>query len=343
MSWIEQLIQTYDNCSEHIGQSDGATPLLPICHSTQNAHIEVIIDGNGAFKRAHVISKDESETIIPCTEESGGRTGSKPINHPLCDKLQYLGGDFLKFGGVVTSGYLKNPEKPHIKYLEELHQWCVSEHRHPKVEAIYAYLSKGSLISDLCSAGILPYDMSTGKLTKIWEGPLKEGPEIFRVMPKGKAPEEAFVRWVVEIPNDPSSKLWKDESVWKSWALYYAASQAEIKDICYVTGQVTQLAKQHPAKLRHAADKAKLISSNDTGGFTYRGRFNDCKGRQACGIGYEVTQKAHNALRWLLARQGYNDGNLAVVAWAVSGQKIPDPLGDSSLLSDEELPTSNKS
>ncbi len=41
-----------------------------------------------------------------------------------------------------------------------------------------------------------------------------------------------------------------------------------------------------------------------------------------------MTQKAHNALRWLIARQGYQDGDQAIVAWAVSGADIPDPLAD---------------
>ena len=85
-------------------------------------------------------------------------------------------------------------------------------------------------------------------------------------------------------------------------------------------------AEQHPAKLRNDGDKAKLISSNDTSGFTFRGRFTDAG--QACGVGFEVTQKAHSALRWLISRQGYRNGDQAIVAWATSGAEIPDPLAD---------------
>ena len=40
-------------------------------------------------------------------------------------------------------------------------------------------------------------------------------------------------------------------------------------------------------------------------------------------LGVSTTQKAHNALRWLLARQGYQNGDQAIVAWALSGQPIP--------------------
>lgn len=39
-----------------------------------------------------------------------------------------------------------------------------------------------------------------------------------------------------------------------------------------------------------------------------------------------MSQKAHNALRWLIAKQGYRDGDLAIVAWSTDGTDIPNPL-----------------
>lgn len=61
---------------------------------------------------------------------------------------------------------------------------------------------------------------------------------------------------------------------------------------------------------------------------------------QACSVGYEVTQNAHNALRWLIAKQGYKRGDQAIVAWSVSGIKIPDPMADTlGLFDDEEMQT----
>jgi CRISPR-associated protein Csd1 len=79
-----------------------------------------------------------------------------------------------------------------------------------------------------------------------------------------------------------------------------------------------------------------LISANDSGGYTYRGRFLDEK--QACGIGFDVSQKAHNALRWLISRQGFKNGDQVYVSWAVSGKPIPEPLADSwSLLEADDF------
>ena len=60
MSWIEKLYQTYENNTDKIGNKDESNPLFPICHTAQNAHIEMVIDGGGNFMRASVISKDDS-------------------------------------------------------------------------------------------------------------------------------------------------------------------------------------------------------------------------------------------------------------------------------------------
>ncbi len=49
---------------------------------------------------------------------------------------------------------------------------------------------------------------------------------------------------------------------------------------------------------------------------------------QACTISYDISQKAHNALRWLIAKQGFRDGDLAIVAWSPEGIDIPELLND---------------
>lgn len=333
MSWIEKLYQTYENNLSRVGDQAGQTPLLPVSHTTQNAHVQIVIDGKGHFLRASVVNKTDAKTIIPATEEAAGRAGSKPACFPLCDKLQYLAGDFVASGGRVTSGFANDPSEPHKNYLLLLSGWCDSPHKHSKVCAVLEYVKQGKLVADLVREGVL--HVADGKLFSQWNGPANEIPQIFRMIQSEGGQSDAFVRFSVECPGDPQSELWNDRSAWNSWAAYYA-SQKSIKSTCYVTGEDGFLADQHPAKLRHGADKAKLISSNDTSGFTFRGRFTSPD--QACGVGFQVTQKAHSALRWLAARQGRRAGDPTVVAWAVSGAKVPDPLKDtfSLLFGDEE-------
>lgn len=330
MSWIENLYQTYENCKGKIGDPNDKTPLNPICHTTQQAHIKIVIDGNGNFLRASAIPKELSTTITPCTEQSGSRSGTKPVSHPLFDKLQYIAGDFLDFGGEVTVGYAKNPKVPYENYIKDLSDWCSSPYGHPKVSVILAYLRKGQVIQDLVNHRILHVG-SSGRLLYEWEEEGGETPPIFKLLAgkldsKGKRQAwqaEAFVKFSVEIPNEPQADLESDSSVWESWAAYYSQLEGE-EGLCYVTGLELPVAKSHPSKIRNSGDKTKIISSNDSSGFTFRGRFTDNDGSQACGVSFEVSQKAHNALRWLIARQGWRNGDLAFATWAVSGVHTPD-------------------
>ena len=315
MSWIQKLYETYENCSAMIGPSKGENviPLVPICHTTQKAQIEIVIDKDGNFKRARIVPKADARTIIPCTEQSGGRTsGEAP--HPLCDKLQYVAQDYKKFGGAKAQ-YSNS-------YLKQLAAWCISKNAHTKVQAVYNYVRNGNVISDLVSQQILMID-SNDKLIESWKG--KEPPEIFRVLSGTTQQSDCFVRWSVEVPNDPQSEVWNDSTIFDSWIAYYSTLK-ENRDLCYVSGNMEFIADQHPAKIRNDGDKAKLISSNDASGFTYRGRFTSAS--QACGVGFVVTQKAHNALRWLIGKQGYRRGSQAIVAWATQGRDIPNPLAD---------------
>jgi len=339
MSWIQKLYETYENCQAMIGKvtSEKEVPLLPICQTTNKAQIEIVIDDQGTFKRARVVPKEYARTIIPCTEASGGRAGKKPECHPLCDKLQYLAGDFTQYGGSVTSGYVNDPGEPFRNYCELLSNWCNSRFSHPKICAVLKYIQKHKVMEDLISHKILFIDAEE----KLIEKPEKKDtnlPEIFNLL---KKQSEAFIRWEVETPNDKCSKVWEDRTLWESWIKYYSNIKQE-KTLCYVTGEGLFAAEQHPAKLRNDGDKAKLISSNDTSGFTFRGRFTDAG--QACGVGFEVTQKAHYALRWLIDRQGYKskDGQ-AIVAWATSGVEIPDPLADPLAILGESNLTSDDS
>ena len=130
--------------------------------------------------------------------------------------------------------------------------------------------------------------------------------------------------------------------MWDSWINYYLKDRTK-EPFCFVTGKKDVLTTNHPKYLRREGDGAKLISANDTSGFTFRGRFS--KDAQACNVSLEVSQKAHYALLWLISRQGYRKDDQAIVAWATTGAELPQPtddppsiLDDSDLVSDEATP-----
>ena len=301
MSWIQKLYETYERCIGH--EPDPTHRLMPVSHTTQQVQIEIVLDSVGVFRRARVLDKSESTTLIPCTERSGGRSGKAPINHPLCDKLQYLAADFIAFGGEVTTGFAAEPLLPHRNYLHDLKQWVVSVHSHPKIDAILAYVNNGHLIQDLVSAEVLQLD-DRGRLKTSWDGDKNSTPAIFKALSAKQTQADAFVRWSVETAGEAASGTWQDPALIAAWIAYCRSMQTKI-GYCLVTGRETALAVQHPAKLRHGGDKAKLISANDSTGYTFRGRFLDAD--EAAGVSSEVTQKAHSALRWLInSGHGYH-------------------------------------
>src|SRR5699024_1739147 len=79
-------------------------------------------------------------------------------------------------------------------------------------------------------------------------------------------------------------------------------------------------------KIRHAGDKSKIISGNDKSGFTFRGRFTTPN--EAASISYEVSQKAHNALKWLIQRQGEIIDNRVFLIWSSQEVETYHALGD---------------
>ncbi len=363
--WLHQLYKTYEHCSAKPEFMTGDNPLLPICHTTQNAHIEVILDDKGNFRTAKVLQKGELATIVPCTEGSAGRSGSKPVNHPLCDKLQYVAGDYLVYGGEVTSGFQKQPEVPYQNFLSQLSDWVKSDYSHPKAAAVYQYINQATLITDLIKTRCL-FIGENNKLIKQWklselersnvlpdilgshyqdfterlaqeDDPKKHdrifgeyAPPIYKVIPPGQTVEAALIRWRVETPGIELSASWEDQELFQAWINFYSQREAR-EDLCMVTGVNTTMASQHPSGIRHGADKAKLISSNDSSGFTFRGRFTDKGGEQACTVSADVTQKAHNALRWLVQRkQAYRFGDQVFVSWAVTGEAIPDKFANTA-------------
>ena len=92
MSWMDQLVQTYDENARFAGRDgiDGMKAMLPpVGHIIQNAQIELTLSADGELIRAEVIPKECRATLIPCTPDSASRTSS-PSPHPLHDNLSYI-------------------------------------------------------------------------------------------------------------------------------------------------------------------------------------------------------------------------------------------------------------
>lgn len=312
MSWIQKLYDSYDACKANAVGSEAR--VWPISHFVKRAHVEVVLDGNGVFRRARKLERSEAPTLIPATEASAGRTSGMAA-HPLCEELSYCASDLPN-----------REERRFSEYSQKLRQWCTSPQAHPKAQAVLAYATTGTLWADLNQGQLLPMYVEDvrGNKTKV-------------------ADDKVFVRWRVEVAGDPCSGTWEDRELIDRWTLFDKNTNAR-SGFCMVTGTQQRLSQNHPRFIRSSGDGGKLISANDFDGYTFRGKFTDGKldyEKQTCSVGFEVSQKAHNALRWLIARQGSRNGDQVIVCWAVSGKPVPDPLaGTYELLGIEHNPES---
>lgn len=328
MSWMQKLYDTYEQCSAS-ERLQSAVPLAPLSHIIQQAHIEIVLDGEGNFRRARVIEKEN--TVIPATEKSATARTSGIAPHPLSDHVKYCAADYLAAN--------ETSNKHFEEYKKQLKNWCDSPYSHPKAAAVLMYVEKGHVVDDLVSEGVLPVAES-GCLLKQWES--KENkPPLFKNLTKDPntkeyKPQNALIRWVVE--TGLITETWKDPTLRDAWINYSTSADAK-HGLCMVTGINQALTDKHPKGMRGGKDGAKLISykKEDESDFIYLGRF--IGANQVLSVGSAVSQKAHSTLRWLIERQGYKNGDQAIVAWATAGEAIPDWSNDTNalFLSAEEI------
>lgn len=335
MNWIEELCDLYEKNQSIAGQvhykyyqkknGEDKTPLilLPVFHTTVTAQITVTIDQDGTFLDAERVDQEDKLTIIPVTDKSLARTAN-PEPHPLCDNLKYLGGDYMQYCKGKKD---KDFGKYYSAYLNSLRDWHESPFTHDKVDAIYHYLKKGTLIYDLIGRNVLITD-EDGRVSdkeKIQNVSQTDSFVRFRVRKEHLGTENLLA----DNTGKFRSECWLDQTLQKSFMDYCRSRQIE-KDLCYLSGEVTSISYLHPKKIRHEGDGAKLISSNDEQNYTFRGRFRDKN--EAFAIGYEMSQKAHNALKWIIRKQGYKWDDLYVAIWESDLKVLPDIYADTDAI-----------
>jgi len=297
MGVLQTAYRTFESAAHLSGVAEtGKEPLTPVSHLPQNAQIEITINASGEFVGAKAIPKADAKTIIPVTLESGNRTGDNTRAHPISDQLRYL----ASFG-----------EGKHAAYLEQLQAWANSEFSHPKVQAILRYITGGTIIRDLAAAEVVAVDesgaLTNGKIETIEYA-------------------KCLVRW--RVAQFEPTAAWADQSLFESFIAYYNATCAGApRAICMISGEEDMLCDMHPKGVLASNNSAKLISANDSSGFTYRGRFKQSE--QAYSVGYAASQKVHSALRWIAANDGVymgdNKGGRTFICWNPEGFVVPPP------------------
>ena len=211
-------------------------------------------------------------------------------------------------GRTVKAAELPHPLRDYLRYLlpqnqveyqhyiSQLSTWANSSHTHPKLHAVLNYVQGGTILENLRQAGI-------------------------------DAEEKAMVCWVVnglgETLNGP---CWTDRTLMNAFIDYYHEKRTDTPPaLCMISGELEMPAGQHPKGIVPISGNAKLISANDSSGFTYRGRFDDAA--QAATVGYAASQKAHSVLRWLVANQSVSFGGRTFLCWNPQGIQVPRVTG----------------
>lgn len=308
-TWEAKLSETYDTLLASKLINGDENGVLPIGHKNIHAQIQIDIDGEGNYipGSAAVIPKNNARTMIPCSDASINRTGTGKNPYLLFDELRYMAGDYVRYGGrVMDHGY--------EEYISQLNKWCLSKAEHPLARTVYDYVRKGTLIQDLVQDGLIPLDTdSEGNFVVPikWEGEGPE-PEIYSVCHRDKGPLSCSVRIQIMLEGlDP--EIWKEPTLQESAIAFneLLRSKENVTDICYVSGREAAPAKIHP----YAIGTSKLISSNDTTGFTYRWGILD-KPEDRCQISYSESQKIHLAFRWLRDHQSFTIGPYTYLLWS---------------------------
>jgi len=307
MGLFQNLLETYEKCSAAVGivQTDLAgnanekKTLLPMCHTTFESQICIRINQNGEFISAFR-DKKATTIIIPCTDDSEGRSGTACFPHPLCDKLEYL--------SVLE-------EKKLSCYLSQLDKWreIAKDTSKQILDAIYKYIIKNAILEDLYNSDLFLID----------ECVLSEnGKLIFATKKNSSGKDEIIVknlgvRFIVSV-NGNNYDIWNDINLRESWINFVKrdSNKPGIILFDYLSGiNVDIIGQKHPKKINRATSGAKLLSCNDKSEFTFRGRF--AEQNDAIIVDYVQSQKMHQMLRWLIVNYGYPVDSQVIVTWAV--------------------------
>lgn len=295
MGLFQKAVETYDNMKSLAGveSEERKAALAPIGFITTGVQIEITVTEDGEFRGA--------EQIFDISEDSKGKSqkSEKKIIIPATQKSAGRSSTSAKTSPHPLCDKLmfmcpENKES-YEAYLEQLQDWCDSEFACPKIKAILKYVKKGTILTDIASVGNTKAD--------------------------------DFVCWrVLSASCEEPEEVWKSPSVIDSYINYYQSKTdtSPEKALCYVSGEITTPAQLHLKGVVSFAGNAKLISSNDATNFTYKGRFSDDS--EALTVGFISSQKAHNALKWVVSNDGFRYGNRMFVCWNPKGKKTKNPF-----------------
>lgn len=279
------MSKTYDACKDIVGISDTEgnqrRMLLPLYHTLKESNITIWLSQSGQFIRAErdKVKKNEDKVMICIPCTEESESRSSTGAWKYPHPLF----DQIKY--LTSDIYLENLAK-WVTFLDDKYEHIIA---YKALNAVYEYMKRQLLKFDLSSCGI-------------------------------KSSDKLSIRFCVNIDGHKEDRLWMMPEIWEAWTNYLLHEDIEKQknlDVCYISGnKKSAIALNHPKSINRVAGNAKLISGNDEKNFTFRGRF--IEPLQAVTVSFEASQKAHQALRWLISKQScYRCDTQAIIAWAI--------------------------
>lgn len=190
--------------------------------------------------------------------------------------------------------------------LNTLETWCRDSNVPREIMVLRKYLVNGTLQSDL----------ENSLLKKGCKWSLKDN-----------------VRFCIIDGSLEHLELCQRNNVKQSWRTFFNSEYLvnTPNQVCYVTGKLLPVAVKHP----YISGSSILIpmSKGKCGGNCV-GHF-EGEPQEAVSVSCEATIKAHNAWKWLAARQGTHVFGMTFAAWDTRGFQLPNPA-ESNPEEDEE-------
>lgn len=312
MTWVKDLIDTYDNFRDV--EVDGFVPFPHIgqilIKNTKN-FIDVTIDENGKFIGASVyVNNDKkfknSSTSFPATEHSAKRTGTNAIKapHALTDKLVYF---ILPDKQDSESGF--------DIYLENMKEWVDFSPSCIQIKSIYTVL-KNLRDSNKDIRELLKLNITNFKKVKDQND--------------WSCYYSHIIRWIVVTKNpDDETKTWRNEEVIDSWEKFTIHKKGlnDTGILDYFSGKDEPSIEFYgkPIKL-FGSGKLISFSTNEDGLKNYSGeRFLNSRDTKRniqsykARLSYISAQKLECALGWISENQSIklfeNDPNELLMVW----------------------------
>lgn len=301
MGWMQKLCEAYD-AGIVCDQSKEKAALVPLGFVRKKVKYHVVLTLDGQFVSADELADELQSQEIPSTPQAESRTGDKGAPFPLSEQLKYL--------------VFEDSNLPRFRqYMEQLKAWCDQPEAPACLQAVYTYLDGHTLLADL--EGQPGLKLKYYKDAKKREGTGEDA--------------KAMVCFSVQMQDESNDDLWMRADVKESWSRYLADKLPGNREFCYVEGKMLPVMENHP-KLQ---GNAKLISAKDTEyPFQYRGRF--AEERSAALVSFDASVRAHNALAWLIARQGMQRYGMIWVVWNTNGALMKVPIDQENGFFEEE-------